>query len=238
MTGVGIHNRMHGTEYSYDEFTSVLKGDATPEQKKLKKSRVLGKAVGFGSQYRIAAKKLSLMLYVTEAEAQAMLDAKADAFPVVEEWSLNEMEAVKSTGKVHTVLGAVRHLREQIMSSDRIVSSKAPRQTLSYRIQGSAAEQTKLAEGRVWKAGLLNKYDCEYLAAIHDELAFSVSTSDVAEFIKEAHALMTAPYGNMQIPVRSSCSLGPNFGEQIELDGDFSIENINKALGKANQNDS
>ena len=238
MTGVGIHNRMHGTEYSYDEFTSVLKGDATPEQKKLKKSRALGKAVGFGSQYRIAAKKLSLMLYVTEAEAQAMLDAKADAFPVVEEWSLNEMEAVKSTGKVHTVLGAVRHLREQIMSSDRMVASKAPRQTLSYRIQGSAAEQTKLAEGRMWKAGLLSKYDCKYIGPCHDEVIWSVATSDLLQFIPEAHALMTAPYGTMQIPVRSSCSLGPNFGEQIELDGDFSIENINKALGKANQNDS
>lgn len=231
VTGVGVHNRMYSTEYSYAVFLEILAGESTPEQKKAKKSRSLGKAVNFGSQYRIAAKKLSLMLMVTEQEAQAMLDAKAEAFPVVEDWSLNEMEAVKSTGKVYTLLGAVRHLREQIMSSDRMVSSKAPRQVLSYRIQGSAAEQTKLAEGRIWSSSLLSKFDCKYFGAVHDELVFSVYVPDLVEFIPVAYAQMTAPYATMTMPVRSSVSVGYDFGQQSELNGDFSKSNIYKALG-------
>lgn len=231
VTGVGIHNRMYGTEYSYEVFIDILTGEASAEQKRVKKSRALGKGTNFSTQYKVAAKKLSLMLMVTEQEAQAMMDAKAEAFSVAEEWSLNEMEAVKSTGKVRTLLGAVRHLREQIMSSDRVVSSKAPRQVLSYRIQGSAAEQTKLVEGRMWAEDLLSKFDCRYFGALHDEVVWSVAIEDLFEFIPTAHRLMTLPYATMTMPVRSSCSLGFDFGVQTELNGDFSKENIYKALG-------
>jgi len=229
-TGVGIYNNLHGAMLVYEEFIALLTDSDNPEQKKAKKARALGKAVNFGSQYRIAAKKLSTMLLVIETEAQAMLDAKAEAFPIVEEWSQAEMEAVKATGIVETMLGAKRHLRDQIMSADRYVSSKAPRQALSFRIQGSAAEMTKLAEGRLWKADLLYKYDCEYFAAIHDETVWSVMLEDVPAFIPEAHSLMIANYANMTLPIRSSCSIGWNFGQQVELNGNFSKENILKAL--------
>jgi DNA polymerase family A/5'-3' exonuclease, N-terminal resolvase-like domain len=230
-TGVGIYNKLHGTTLIYDEFVELIKDAESEKHKLAKKSRALGKAVNFGSQYRIAAKKLSTMLLVIEDEAQAMLDAKAEAFPIVEEWSQQEMEAVKGTGIVESMLGAKRHIRDQIMSSDRYVSSKAPRQALSYRIQGSAAEMTKLAEGRSWKENLLYKYDCEYFAAVHDECLWSVNIEDLVEFIPHAHSLMIAKYANMELPIRSSCSIGWNLGEQVELNGDYSEANIYKALG-------
>lgn len=230
-TGVGVSNRLFGTSYSYEEFVEALDSHDISTKKRAKKSRSLGKAVNFGGLFRIAAKKLSTMLLVTEEEAQAMIDAKAETFPLLEQWSLSEMEAVKGTGKVHTVMGAVRHLRDAIMSSDRVVASKAPRQALSTRIQGSAAEQTKLAEGRMWAAPLFEKYDCSYFAAVHDECVWSVMLEDVTDFIAEVYPLMTAPYATMTIPVRSSCSVGWDFGQQVELNGDFSKENIYKALG-------
>jgi hypothetical protein len=66
---------------------------------------------------------------------------------------------------------------------------------------------------------------------VHDECVFSVCIDDLVNFIPETHGLMTQPYGDMKIPVRSSVSIGWNFGEQVELDGDFSEQNINKALG-------
>lgn len=230
MTGVGIHNNLWGTEYSYDIFCEILAGRESVEQKRVKKSRALGKAVNFGGIYRIAAKKLSTMLLMTEVEAQASLDAKAAAFPEVEAWSLSEMEEVQATGVVKTMMGAVRHLRDAVLSHDRVISSKAPRQALSYRIQGSAAEMTKLAEGRMWSANLLSKFDCEFFGAIHDEVVWSVSISDLVAFIPAAYACMTSKYANMQIPIESSVSVGWDFGRQVELKGDFSQTNINKAL--------
>lgn len=229
-TGVGVHNNLHGTTLVYEEFLSILQNPEHNSYKQAKKSRALGKAVNFGSQYRIAAKKLSTMLLVTEAEAQAMLDAKAEAFPLVEAWSQQEMEAVKHTGIVHTMLGAVRHLREAINSDDRITASKAPRQALSFRIQGSAAEMTKLAEGKIYSNKILNKFDCKYFAAVHDELVFSVLIDELPEFIPTVYALMTEQYAAMELPVGSSVSIGPDFGRQVELEGDFSQSNITKII--------
>jgi len=224
-TGVGIYNRIHSTELSYEEFLDLYKS----AEKSAKKSRALAKAVNFGGQYRIQAKKLSSMLFVTESEAQAMIDAKAAAFPRAEEWSQEEMDAAQRTGIVTTLLGAKRHLRELINSPDKFVASKAPRQALSYRIQGSAAEMTKLAEGRMLV--LLDKYDCSYIAPIHDEVVWSAMLEDLVNFIPEAHSLMVANYANMRLPIRSSVSIGWNFGQQVELDNNFSEKNIYKALG-------
>lgn len=230
ITGVGIFNAMNSMSFSYEEFVAALDSHDSPEYGKVKAARALGKAVNFGSQYRIAAKKLSSMLFVVESEAQVMLDAKAEAFPVAEEWSLSEMKRIREIGTVTTLMGAVRHLTNAVTSSDRIVAGKAERQALSFRIQGSAAEQTKLAEGRVWDEGILEKYDCAYVAPVHDELVFSVLIEDLARFIPEVHGLMTMPYATMKIKVGSSVSIGPSFGQQYELNGDFSQENITSVL--------
>ena len=226
-TGVGIYNRTYGTELTYQEFVDLLhSGD-----KNAKRARMLGKQCNFSGQYRVGAKKLSTMLLVTEDEAQAMLEAKAAAFPVAEQWALDEMDAAARTGIVTTLLGAKRHLRELVNSSDKYTASKATRQSLSYRIQGSAAEMTKLVEGSVWKSDILEKYDCTYIASIHDELVFSVMLPQAEPFIRDVHKLMTARYANMRLPIRSSVSCGFDFGRQAELEGRFDEASIRKALG-------
>jgi DNA polymerase I-like protein with 3'-5' exonuclease and polymerase domains len=89
---------------------------------------------------------------------------------------------------------------------------------------------TKLAEGKIFKRGVLSKYDARYFAAVHDELVFSVAISDLSNFIPEVYALMTENYAGMSLPVGSSVSIGPDFGRQVELEGDFSSENLTKIL--------
>lgn len=223
ITGVKIFNSKYGVDFSYDEFKSAVGDKDSEGHTKAKATRALGKAVNFGTQYRIAAKKLSTMLFVTETDAQMMIDAKAEAFPVAEQWALDEMALVKQTGKVYTMLGAVRHLRSELLSTDRSISSKADRQAISFRIQGSAAEMTKLAEGAMFRAKLEQKYDCEVIASIHDEVVASVTVKDLIPFIKEMHACMVANYAGMTLPIKSSISFGPNFGSQVEV-GDWPTE--------------
>jgi DNA polymerase I-like protein with 3'-5' exonuclease and polymerase domains len=117
-----------------------------------------------------------------------------------------------------------------LRSDDKREVVKAERQAISFRIQGSAAEMTKLAEGRMWLSDLLDKHDCEYIASIHDEVLWSVAVDDLVEFLPKAHALMVENYAGMRLPIGSSCSIGWNFGEQVELKGDYSERNIKKAL--------
>lgn len=218
MTGVGIFNgKSDGVEFSYEEFKAAIDDQSHPSHKICKKYRALGKAINFSGQYRASAMKMATMLFVTEEEAQAMIDAKAAAFPVSEQWAVDEMEAVKTTGAVKTMLGAIRHLRDALCSDDYGTASKAERQTLSYRIQGSAAEMTKLAEGRMWKERLEQRYDCQIIGPVHDEVVASCAIEDLHEFIPAMHACMVANYAGMRLPIRSSISFGPSFGEQIEI---------------------
>ena len=232
-TGVGIWNRNHSA-MSYEEFVAAVEDKTNPLHKQAKKYRALGKTVNFGSQYRMAAKKAASVMLVTEDEAQKMLDAKAEAFPVSEAWALKEMEDVKQTGVSKTLLGAVRHLGPALLSDDKYEAGKAERQTLSFRIQGSAAEMTKQAEGAMWDMGLAQKYDCRVYFPVHDEVVASVVVSDLEPFLLDMHKCMVRPYANMRLPIRSSVSFGPSFGEQYECNnkGTPTQEEVNAALEK------
>ena len=227
-TGCAIHNNREPEHpLTYEEFVELVKaGDG-----KVKKYRALGKLVNFSTQFRIGAKTLSEKLLVVESEAQSMIDAKAEVFCVAEQWALDQMAEVRSTGQAKTMLGAIRHLRDNLNSPDKGVANKAERQGLSIMIQGSAAEQTKLVEGAVWNAGILDKFDCSYIASIHDEIVTSVMLDQAEAFIGELHKLMVQDYAGMELPIRSSVSVGWNFGVQKELNGDHSEKNIRKALG-------
>lgn len=232
-TGVGIWNRNHSL-MSYEEFVAAVEDKSNPLHKQAKKYRALGKTVNFGSQYRMAAKKAASVMLVTEEEAQTMLDAKAEAFPVSEAWALKEMEDVKQTGVSKTLLGAVRHLGPALLSEDKYEAGKAERQTLSFRIQGSAAEMTKQAEGAMWDMGLVQKYDCRVYFPVHDEVVASVVLEDLYPFLLDMHKAMVRPYANMRLPIRSSVSFGPSFGEQYECNnkGTPTQEEVNAALEK------
>ncbi len=233
-TGVGIWNRNNEQQLSYDEFKAAVEDKANSLHKSAKKYRALGKTVNFGSQYRMAAKKAASVLMVEEQEAQDMLDAKAEAFPVSEAWALNEMEVVKDLGVSKTLLGAVRHLGPALMSDDRIEAGKAERQTLSFRIQGSAAEMTKQAEGAMWKAELVQKFDCRIYFPVHDEVVASVTLDQLHDFLPEMHRCMVRNYAGMRLPIRSSVSFGPSFGEQYECNnvGEPTREEIDAALAQ------
>jgi len=222
ITGLGIYNGRNEA-ITYEQFVAAKDDKSNPLHEAVKKCRALGKAVNFGSQYRIKPGKLSRMLMVNKQDATDMLEAKAVAFPVAEAWAETEMAAIYEHGTVKTLLGAVRHLAKMIDQASSGDEEGPQRQALSFRIQGSAAEMTKLAEGRMWKARLEQVFDCEVIAPIHDECVFSVAVPDLVPFMGAAHACMVGDYAGMELPIKSSISFGPSFGEQIEI-GDLPVE--------------
>jgi DNA polymerase I-like protein with 3'-5' exonuclease and polymerase domains len=114
------------------------------------------------------------------------------------------------------------------MGEDYWLKSKAERQAVNFKIQSSAAEMVKKAEGRVWRLGLTFKYDAVCYGPVHDELVFSVMKKDLVAFLKEAHWCMVQPYGDMTIPIVSSISFGPNFGIQAEIGAEPTEEAVRK----------
>jgi DNA polymerase-1 len=218
LTGLGIAKHLHPTvPWTYELFMEALKDEDHQLHKIAKFSRKNGKNTNFGAEFGAMAPKLAQMLMVSEEDAQAFLDAKESAFPVSSKWKGTVVDEVKQSGIVRTKLGAVRHLGPALVGDDKWVASKAERQAVNFKIQGSAAEMTKLAEGRMWERELFFRFDARCIGPIHDEVCCSVAISDLYQFLPEMHACMVAPYADMWIPIESSISFGPNFYDQIEI---------------------
>ena len=233
LTGLGIAVRQQKDYgWSYEVFVEALEDKSHQEFKFVKNCRVLGKKTNFVSEYGSMAAKLAQTLMVSEEEAQAYLDAKESAFPVVSEWKSTVIAEAKKLGTVRTMLGAVRHLREALVEGDSWTKSKAERQAVNFKVQSSSAEMTKLAEGRMWKSNLGFRFDAKYLGPVHDECVWSVKISDLIEFIKAMHTCMVAQYADMFIPVMSSISFGKDFYNQIEIGDEPTPEAVIAGLAK------
>jgi len=154
---------------------------------------------------------MGLTLRVSKDTAQEYLDRKYAAFAKSEEWKDSVIAEGRTKKYVTTKMGVRRHLTNLGNGDNR-----DERQAVNFKIQGSSAEMTKLAMSRMWKAPLFEKYDCQFIAPIHDEVVFSVEGSQAFDFICEVHKCMVQPYADMTVPIESSVSLGKNFGEQIE----------------------
>ena len=203
-------------EYSYKAFVAAVNDQSHPDYAWAKELRGKGKTTNFASEYGAKAKKMAETLMVDEDTAQAYLEAKYDTFWQAEAWKEQVIREANRTGFSYTKLGAVRHLRAGIKTTNSYERGKAERQSVNFRIQGSSAEMTKLAMGRMWRSGLMFRYDARFIAPIHDEVVFSVVVKDLVPFCQEVHACMVAKYADMFVPIRSSISVGQNFGDQIE----------------------
>lgn len=217
-------------ETTYDLFVKVRKDGDAADHKKADDLRKDAKNVNFAAQFDAMAPKLSEMLVMTLSDAQDFLDAKVAMFPDVETWKDKVRARVNSVGFETTMLGARRHLAHAILGQDSWAASKAGRQGPNYKIQGSAAEMTKLAMGRLWDSGVFFRLNARFIAPIHDELVSSVHRNDMVEFARIQHECMTQPYSNLPVPIVGSISLGINFGQQHETGEEFSEVAINKAL--------
>lgn len=253
LTGIGILNRKDAgwadfaialltpeqlqssvSEQQYAAFMLLREG--TDEQKALfKEIRALGKKVNFTTEYGAQAEKLGQTLLVEESEAQTYIDAREDAFPVAKEWKQEVIRTAKRQGYVTTKKGARRHLSRLLASEDRFTASKAERQAVNFEIQGSAAEQTKLAEGRMWEEKIFIMFDAVCYGPVHDEVVASVMIEDLPVVLPKMHRCMVAGYADMEVPIVSSISFGPDFLNQIEIGEAATPEAIQAGLVEYNK---
>lgn len=226
---VGAENFTGTTEdIEYTVFIKLRKWDDEAIAKMADDLRKVAKNVNFGAQYDAMALTLAFTIVIPVKDAQDFLDAREKMFPGVTEWKDSVRARVEKTGVAMTLKGAKRHLGKLL--KDRSTANKAGRQGPNFEIQGSSAEQTKLAMGEVWDSGVMFDYDCRFIAPVHDELVFSIHKDHTVDCIRIIHECMTKQYHDMTVPCMSSISIGPNFGEQIEC-GDWFIEqNIKDAL--------
>jgi DNA polymerase I-like protein with 3'-5' exonuclease and polymerase domains len=204
-------------DFLYKLFRILYKSEDDEIAKLADDHRKDAKNVNFATQFDAQAAKLAEMLVITLEEAQAFLDAKYAMFPDVEVFKEEVRKQLMATGIVKTMLGRRRHLRHAVLDPNKWERARAGRQGPNYTIQGSAAEQTKLAMSRIWDSGILYNMDIQFIGPVHDELVWSSAPECTYESFEVIHACMCQPYSTLPVPIVGSCSLGPNFGQQIEL---------------------
>ena len=234
LTAVAAAPLIWGHTVEYDEFMAMLESPDKEVKAKAKALRASAKATNFAAQYGASAPKIAETLMVDEKTAQAFLDARSAAFPKIIEWSARVADEASRRGYASTMMGARRHLTSAFKSSDSREAAKAARQAGNFWIQSSGGEQLKLALSRIWASGVFasNQHDTQFMAAIHDEVVFSVHRDDALAVIGIVHRCMTAKYADMKIPIVSSISLGPDFGHQIECGETVNESAINGALAE------
>lgn len=204
----------------YEFFRAVYDSGDEDDAKLADDLRKLAKNVVFGTQYDAMAPTLAKSMTVTVDEAQTMLEAKQAMFPVYDEWKEKVVQELRDQGYLTTYLGRRRHLAEAMASQDKWVVSRAERQGPNFMIQGGGAEQTKLVMAEIWRRGIFERYDAEFIAPIHDEVVYSVSDEDKFACMKEVHECMTRKYLPL-VPTLSSISIGKNFAQQYEVGTTF-----------------
>jgi len=216
--------------WSYEKLANVLEHKSHVDYAWTKETRNLAKKLNFTAEYLARAPKVAITLMITKEEAQEYLDAREGLYVVASAWKTQVIKEAKITGKVRSLLGSVRHLGPAFTSPDKFRVAKAERQAVNFKVQGSAGEQTKLAEGRMWKDNLFFDFDAVCYGPVHDEVVSSTRIPDLYEFIPRMHAAIVANYANMGVPIEGSISFGLSFGHQIEIGEQPTVEAINHGL--------
>lgn len=188
------------------------------------------KNLNFGLIYGMGKPKLTRMLGLSKAQANALFDAYHTSLPYVRATMDATAKEAAATGVITTVLGrrsrfdlfTEKGARGKVVplplpaalrrygSVERAFTHKA----LNRRLQGSAADLMKYTMWRCWEDGVFAETGVPRLT-VHDELDFSDPGGKDAAFAYMQRVMETAL--PLRVPVRCKAERGPDWGHLATL---------------------
>jgi DNA polymerase I-like protein with 3'-5' exonuclease and polymerase domains len=184
-------------------------------------TRKEAKVVNLGIMYGMGKGKLAGQLGITEAEAGTLLATHHEKVPFVKGLADLAMQQASKHGVIRTLLGrrCNFHLweprgygykkplpfEEAMKEYGQPLTRAFTYKALNKLIQGSAADQTKKAMADCHAEGLLP------MLTVHDELCFSVESSEQAARIQEI--METGLSDVLKVPSKVDAEMGSNWGE-------------------------
>jgi len=182
-------------------------------------SRKQAKTVNLGIMYGMGVGKLSHTMDIDTQEAKELLNTYHNKVPFVK--GLADLVSTQASkhGKIRTISGRLCRFDmwepktfgyNKPMKREEAEKEYGPvlRRAFTYKalnrlIQGSAADQTKVAMAECYKEGLVP------LLTVHDELCFNVESEEQASRIKE---IMETSM-ELKVPSKVDQELGDNWGQ-------------------------
>jgi len=185
-------------------------------------TRKEAKTINLGIMYGMGEAKLADQLSITRERAKELLVLHREKVPFVKSLADAASRRAEQAGKIRTVLGRLcrfdlweprgygynKPLKYEDAVREYGTVGRGLCRAFTYRalnrlIQGSAADQTKLAFAQCFEAGLLP------MLQVHDELCFSVESQEqVAEIVRIMESGL-----DLLVPSRVDVALGRDWGE-------------------------
>jgi DNA polymerase-1 len=166
------------------------------------------KIVNYALLYGKTAFTLAKDIGVSQAAAQAFIDAYFDGFPSVRDYIDEIIAQARKSGFVSTMFGRQRRVPE-LTSRNGQVRAAAERVTVNLPIQGTAAD--------ILKRAMISIYpdlpaETSMILTVHDELLFEVpeiTAESVASLVQDRMEHVVS----LDVPLTVDLGLGPNWKE-------------------------
>jgi DNA polymerase I len=188
-----------------------------PEDRVDSGQRRVAKTVNFGVIYGLSPFGLATRLGISQAEANAFIDAYFKEYAGVSAFIDRMREVALQSGRVETILGRRRAISGIKNTTGRNLNL-AERLAVNTVIQGSAADLIKRAmlqvDRRIRDAGLRSRM----LLQIHDELVFEAPDAEIPALAALVREAMTTAL-TLDVPLGVDVAAGPNWLDVAPLPG-------------------
>lgn len=176
-----------------------------------KEERSKAKTANFGIIYGISVFGLASRLNIPRAEAKELINGYFETYPGVKTYMDKCVQTARDLGYAETLFGRRRFLKD-IHSANATVRSFAERNAINAPIQGSAADIIKVAMVNITRRIKREKLHAKLLIQVHDELNFTVPTSEIENLqqivLEEMQGVM-----KLAVPLIADCGSGVNWLE-------------------------
>ena len=176
-----------------------------------KDMRRKAKTANFGIIYGISVFGLAERMGVDRAEARQLIDGYFETYPQIKSYMDKSIELARDHGYVETIFHRKRFLPD-INSRNATVRGYAERNAINAPIQGSAADIIKVAMARIYQRFKSNNLKAKMILQVHDELNFSVPTTE-KEIVEQIVIEEMERAYLMQVPLKADCGWGKNWLE-------------------------
>lgn len=178
--------------------------------------RSQAKAVNFGIIYGISDYGLSRDLKISRGEARAYIDRYFARYAGVKNYVERVITQARQDGFVTTLLNRRRYLPD-INSRNFNLRSFAERTAMNTPIQGSAADQIKLAMVNIERRLSQEHYDSRMILQVHDELIFEVPADELEQMTALVRSEMEHAL-ELLVPLKVDVKVGTNWFNVAPVD--------------------
>jgi len=193
-----------------------------------KTARQKAKPANFGLSYLLSVpglKEYALNDYgikLSIQEAKEMWEAWHTLYPKVKEWQDKCIQEMYRDGKVRTIFGRNRYLRN-LSSKDEKTVKRTEREGVNVKIQGPSSDYTLLGGCQMYKSGFIDEINIKEVNFVHDSLVYEVKEDKIEYYAKELkyrmeHVDTLTDFGfELSVPMKVDIQIGDTLYSMKEM---------------------